>query len=106
MITYWGDAGLSPVFLGHDDMCRVPRVRGECLGISDAASACQKLMLIRRLSSPNCLLCLVRNDLDVVKQHLACHITTLGAKGEHASVAVLEILVCVLVVLVLLEACR
>lgn len=59
---------------------------------------------VRRVVSFNCLLSLVRDDLDVVQKHLARHISSLGAKGEDASEAALQIFLCVLMVLVLLEA--
>lgn len=60
--------------------------------------------LIRKTVIPDCLLRLVRNDLDIVQKHLARHVSSLGAKGEDASKAALEIFLCILVVLVLLEA--
>lgn len=59
--------------------------------------------LIRRTVFPGYLLRLMRNDLDVVQKHLARHVSSLGAKGEDASEAALQIFLCILVVLVLLE---
>lgn len=55
---------------------------------------------------PDDLLCLVRDDLDVVQEHLTRHVSALGTKREHAAEAVLQVLLRVLVVHVLLEACN
>lgn len=60
--------------------------------------------LILETVFPGYLLRLVRDNLDVVQKHLARHISSLGAKGEDASEATLQIFLCILVVLVLLEA--
>lgn len=60
--------------------------------------------LIRVTTFRCCLLRLVRDDLDVVQKHLARHISSLGSKGEDASETALQILLCILVILVLLEA--
>lgn len=48
----------------------------------------------------------MRDDLDIIQQHLARHISALGTKGEHTSKAILQVFLCVLVVLVLLKACK
>lgn len=58
----------------------------------------------RRIVFSSCLLSLVRNDLDIIQKHLARHVSSFGAKGKDASESALQVFLCILVVLVLLEA--